>query len=82
MGMTRIFIGLGRQDGLRPGDIVGAIVNEAGIASKAIGVIDVLDRTAFVEVPLAEGERVVQALRNTKLRNKKVKVQLARPPAE
>ncbi|MGV3614964.1 MAG: DEAD/DEAH box helicase [Fimbriimonas sp.] len=79
MGMTRIFIGLGRQDGLRPGDLVGAIAGEAGLTGKAIGVIDVLDRTAFVEVPSSEAERVVDALRNTKLRNRKVKVQLARP---
>lgn len=78
-GMARIFIGLGRQDGLRPGDLVGAIAGEAGLTGKAIGVIDVLDRTAFVEVPASEAERVVEALRGCKLRNRKVKVQLARP---
>ena len=51
VGMTRLFVGLGRQDGLRPGDLVGAISNEAGLPGKAIGAIDILDRTAFVEVP-------------------------------
>jgi ATP-dependent RNA helicase DeaD len=78
-GMVRIFVGLGRQDGLRPADLVGAIVNEAGLVPKAIGVIDILDRTAFVEVPAAQSENVIEALRRTKLRNRKVKVQLARP---
>lgn len=78
-GMVRIFVGMGRQDGLRPGDLVGAITNESGLNGKQIGVIDVLDRTSFVEVPAAEGQRVVEALSNTKLRNRKVKVQLARP---
>lgn len=82
MGMTRIFVGLGRQDGLRPGDLVGAITGEAGLNGKSIGVIDILDRTAFVEVPLASAERVVEALQQTKLRNRKVKVQLARPLPE
>ncbi len=77
-GMTRIFIGMGRQDGLRPGDIVGAIAGEAGLTGKAIGVIDILDFSSFVEVPAAEAEKVVDALRHCKLRNKKVKVQLAR----
>jgi ATP-dependent RNA helicase DeaD len=70
---------MGRQEGLRPGDIVGAITGEAGLTGKAIGVIDVLDRTAFVEVPSGDAERVVEALRGTKLKGKKVKVQLARP---
>ncbi|MHB8637212.1 MAG: DEAD/DEAH box helicase [Fimbriimonadaceae bacterium] len=79
VGMSRIFIGMGRQDGLRPGDIVGAITGEAGLTGKAIGVIDVLDRTAFVEVPSAEADRVVESLRSAKLKGRKVKVQLARP---
>ncbi|AIE85332.1 DEAD/DEAH box helicase [Fimbriimonas ginsengisoli] len=78
-GMSRLFIGMGRQDGLRPGDLVGAITNEAGLIGKAIGVIDILDRTAFVEVPAGDAERVIQALENAKIRNRRVKVQLARP---
>jgi ATP-dependent RNA helicase DeaD len=81
-GMTRIFVGLGRQEGLRPGDLVGAIANEAGIQGKSIGSIDILDHTAFVEVPKAEAQNVVQALRRTKLRGRKVKVQIARPYEE
>jgi ATP-dependent RNA helicase DeaD len=77
VGMTRLFIGLGRQDGLRPGDLVGAITNEANISGKSIGAIDILDRTAFVEVPTPSADRVVAALRHTKLRGKKVKVDIA-----
>lgn len=79
LGMSRIFIGMGRQDGLRPGDIVGAITAESGLAGKAIGVIDILDRSAFVEVPTSDADRVVAALGNTKIRHRKVKVALARP---
>jgi ATP-dependent RNA helicase DeaD len=79
-GMTRIYIGMGRQDGLRPGDIVGAIAGEAGLTGKAIGVIDILDRSAFVEVPASQADRVVEALQRSKVRNRKVKVQIARPP--
>jgi ATP-dependent RNA helicase DeaD len=81
-GMTRIFVGLGRQEGLRPGDLVGAIANEAGVEGRSIGSIDILDHTAFVEVPKAEAQNVVQALRRTKLRGRKVKVQIARPYEE
>jgi ATP-dependent RNA helicase DeaD len=79
-GMTRLFVGLGRQDGLRPGDLVGAITNEANISGKSIGAIDILDRTAFVEVPTPSAERVVSALRATKLRGRKVKVDIASLP--
>jgi ATP-dependent RNA helicase DeaD len=79
VGMTRIFVGLGRQDGLRPGDLVGAITNEANISGKSIGAIDILDRTAFVEVPTPDVERVLVALRHTKLRGRKVKIDVAAP---
>lgn len=80
-GMARIFVGLGRQDKLRPADLVGAIAGETGLSGKSIGAIDILDRTAFVEVPVNEAERVLTALRNTKLRGRKAKVEFARPSA-
>ncbi len=77
--MTRLFVGLGRQDGLRPGDLVGAISNEAGLAGKTIGAIDILDRTAFVEVPAPDAQKVVIALRNATIRGRKVKIEVAQP---
>lgn len=77
-GMTRLFIGMGRQDGLRPGDLVGAISNEAGVSGKTIGAIDILDRTAFVEVPKSQAPRIIDALRQTKIRGQKVKVEVVR----
>jgi hypothetical protein len=38
-----------------------------------------LDRTAFVEVPTDRVEAVIAALRQTKLRGRRVRVQVARP---
>lgn len=78
LGMERIFVGMGRQDGLRPGDLVGAITNEAGLTGNRIGVIDVLDRHSFVEVPAEHAERVLEVLRATKIRHRKVTVQMAK----
>jgi ATP-dependent RNA helicase DeaD len=78
-GMVRIFVGMGRHEGLRPGDLVGAIANESGLDGRQIGVVEILDRTSFVEVPLIEGQRVIDALGQTKLRNRMVKVNFAHP---
>lgn len=80
-GMVRIFVGMGRQDGLRPGDLVGCITNESGLTGNQIGVIDVLDRNSFVEVPAEHADRVLEVLRATKIRHRKVTVQIARGPA-
>jgi ATP-dependent RNA helicase DeaD len=71
---ARIFIGAGRVDSLRPGDLVGAIANEAGLPGEAIGPIRIAERFSLVDVPAREAERVIRALRGTKLRGKRVTV--------
>ena len=65
-GMTRLFIGAGRQQGIRPMDLVGAIANEAGIPGKNIGAIDIFDQMAFVDVPAADALRVIEAMREAR----------------
>jgi ATP-dependent RNA helicase DeaD len=72
--VTRLYIGLGRSSGIRPGDIVGAIANEAGISPKGIGAIDIADKFAIVEVRQDEARSIITALRGTTLRGKKVTV--------
>ena len=81
-GMTRLFLQIGRQDGIRPGDIVGAIANEAGVPGNAIGAIDIMDKSTFVEVPEAQAAKVIDALNKTKIRGKKIFVDVARPRSE
>jgi ATP-dependent RNA helicase DeaD len=81
-GMARLFVSVGRQEGLRPTDLVGAIANEAGLPGREIGSIDILDHCAFVEVPHDSADRVVRALLRTKLRGRKVRVEKAPPGAE
>lgn len=78
-GMKRLFVGSGRLDGLRPGDLVGAITNELGLPAKAVGAIDILNRASFVEVPAGDAEAIIAALSHTKLRGRRVKVGYAQP---
>ena len=78
-GMTRVYLDVGRDDGVRPADIVGAIANEAGVPGRAIGAIDLYERFSFVEVPENLAERVIRALRRTTLRGRKIAPTIARP---
>jgi ATP-dependent RNA helicase DeaD len=71
---VRLFIGTGRAGGLRPGDIVGAIANEAGVPGSAIGAIEIADDFSLVEVPADAADQVIEALRRTKIRGKRVVV--------
>ncbi len=78
-GGTRLFLNIGREDGVRPADLVGAIANEAGIPGRTIGPIELFGRFSFVEVPSGKAAQVMQALRNTLVRGRKVAPSLARP---
>jgi ATP-dependent RNA helicase DeaD len=77
-GVTRLFIGGGRQIGLRPADIVGAIANEAGIAGRAIGAIEITDRYALVEVPEGAADDIVRALNAASIRGRRLPVRRER----
>ena len=70
--VARLFVGLGRKAGVRPGDLVGAIANEAGIDSRDIGAIEIADRFSLVEVPDDAADEVIRALRGTTIRGKRV----------
>nr|MBF6589830.1 DbpA RNA binding domain-containing protein [Ktedonobacterales bacterium] len=77
--MARLFLRVGRQDGVRPADLVGAIANEAGIPGDAIGDIDIYDAFSFVEVPEDTVEAVRAALNRTTIRGRPPRATLARP---
>ena len=59
-GVTRVFVGAGRAAGMRPGDLVGAITNEAGLRGGEIGAIQIADGFSLVEVPEAAAEHVIR----------------------
>jgi ATP-dependent RNA helicase DeaD len=69
--LARVFIGIGRKAGVRPGDLVGAIANEAGLDSRDIGAIEITDNFSLVEVPDDAADEVIRALRGTTIRGKK-----------
>jgi ATP-dependent RNA helicase DeaD len=71
---VRLFIGAGRQSGVRPADLVGAISNEAGINSRDLGSIEIADRFSLVEVPADAADEIVRVMRKASLRGQKVPV--------
>jgi ATP-dependent RNA helicase DeaD len=74
VNMARLYIGAGREEGVRPQDLVGAIANEAGIPGASIGGIQISDRFSLVEVPFDDADKVIKALKASNLKGKKVTV--------
>ena len=81
-GMSRILVQAGRRDGIRPGDVVGSIANEAGIRGADIGPIEILDDITYVGVPASAVDHVIEKVKRAKFKGKHVNLRVAdsRPP--
>lgn len=70
-GDGRLFrIDVGRNDGVTPKDIVGALANEGGIPGKSIGYIKLYDEYSTVVLPEDVDERAVARLDKTRILGK------------
>ena len=73
-GMARIFVAAGRDEGIGPRDLVGAIANESGLTGRDLGSIEVADRFSLVEVPEEVADYVIDCLRDGRIRGRKFAV--------
>ena len=71
---ARIFVGLGRKDGIRAGDLVGAIANETNLSGREIGPIKLAEHFSIVGVPEWSTDEVIAALKATTLKGKRATV--------
>ncbi len=78
-GSARLFLGIGKRNGLRPQDMVGAIAGESGLSARDIGAIQIADRYTLVEVPEPAADMVIAALRRATIRGRKATVRRERP---
>jgi ATP-dependent RNA helicase DeaD len=62
-GMERFRIEVGHQHEVKPGNIVGAIANEAGLDAQHIGHIDIHTNFSLVDLPVGMPKDVFQALK-------------------
>ncbi len=77
-GMVRLWMNLGNANGIRPGDVVGAIASESGIPGRAIGEIDIRSDHTFVDVAEQHVKMVLKASEGKyRLRGKPVLLRLA-----
>ena len=75
-GTAKLYIGAGREAGIRAGDLVGAIANEAGLNSNVIGIVEVMDHFSLVEVPEVLAREIIETLSRTRIKGQKVAVRL------
>jgi len=64
-GMERFRLEVGHKHQVMPGNIVGAIANEAGIESKYIGLINIYDDYSTVDLPVDMPKEIFNDLKKT-----------------
>ncbi len=74
--MSTLRIDAGRTDKLRPGDIVGALTGDAGLAKDAIGKIDVYATRSYVAIARSHAKHALERLRAGKIKGRKFRVNL------
>ena len=76
--MVRLFVNAGKKNKIRAKDIVGAFAGEAGIPGKSIGHVDIYDDYTFVDVPAEYAKDVIVAMKNNKIKGKKINIEVAK----
>jgi ATP-dependent RNA helicase DeaD len=71
---VRLFIGGGRRVGLRPGDLVGAITNEAHVPGSAVGAIQINEGFSLVDVQEGVADDIGRALAAATIRGRRLQV--------
>ncbi|WP_422460320.1 DEAD/DEAH box helicase [Endozoicomonas sp. ALB115] len=75
-GMVRYRVELGRDQGINPGDLVGAIANEGKISGQSIGHIRLFDSCSSVYLPEGMDKSVIEALKGARIRNRPMALKL------
>ncbi len=76
-GMETFRIEVGHTHGVQPGNIVGAIANEAGLESRYIGRIDIREDHSFVDLPEGIPVELLEHLKKTWVAGQRLRISRA-----
>ena len=81
---VKIFMTIGERDGVRAGDLVGAIAGTAGIPGTAVGRVEIRDTHSLVEIVGEDAEAVATKMTGISIKGRRVVARLERerPPRE
>jgi ATP-dependent RNA helicase DeaD len=79
VGMETFRIEVGHAHGVQPGNIVGAIANEADLESRYIGRIDIRDDYSLVDLPEGMPRELMEHLKKVRIAGQALRIQHAPP---
>ena len=72
--MIRYRVEVGRQHGVNPGNIVGAVANEGDISSQFIGRIEIFDNFSTIDLPEGMPQDTFRKLQRTNVRGQQLRI--------
>jgi len=75
---STLYIAAGKKDKINKIDIVGFLANKGKLKKEDIGLIEVKDFLSFVAVRKSHMSNTLQNIKNEKIKNKKVKIDIAK----
>src|SRR5690606_8334602 len=73
-GMERFRIAVGHAHGVKPGNIMGAIANEAGLEGQYIGRIQIFDGHSLVDLPEGMPKEIFRDLQKTRVAGQALRI--------
>ncbi|MBS0213823.1 MAG: DEAD/DEAH box helicase [Proteobacteria bacterium] len=80
-GMETFRIEVGHVHGVQPGNIVGAIANEADLESRYIGRIDIRDAYSLVDLPVGMPRQLLEHLKRVRVAGQMLRIRRESAPA-
>ena len=72
--MATLQLDAGRKQKLRPGDILGALTGDAGLAGDQIGKIKILDNSSYVAIARSALRQAMNYLAQGKIKGRSIRV--------
>lgn len=73
-----LYIAAGKKDKINKIDIVGLLLQKGKLQKDELGLIEVLDYSSYAAVERSKIERTVQLIKNEKIKNKRIKIEISR----
>ena len=71
--MTTLQLGSGKKNKLRPGDLLGALTKDAGLAGSQIGKIDIFDLVSYVALERSTVTKALNYLKTGKVKGRTIR---------
>ncbi|NLC87918.1 MAG: DEAD/DEAH box helicase [Clostridiaceae bacterium] len=77
-GYIKLFLSVGKKDGIQAKDIVGSFTANTEVSGEEIGKIKVLDNFSFVEIPEQFQEDIMETMNDKKIKGKEFNIEIAK----